>query len=118
MKNMINSRILNMATKLSSGIVTPSQLHKFLSAWRSGSRTMNLHAEFVRRRAWLLLIAGLLPMIAVAQTVVVSNLGERSAVTGRGVIFNNSSESIKMGDRQRIHHRSGDVCVPECDHCR
>ena len=38
-----------------------------------------------------------LPMIASAQqpTVVVSNLGERSAVTGRGVIFNNSSDRSK-----------------------
>ncbi len=54
MKIMINRPILNMATKLRSGIVTPSQCTRILSAR-------------IRRTAWLLLIAGLLPMIATAQ---------------------------------------------------
>ena len=64
MKNMINRPILNIATKLyiklRSGIVTPSQCTQILSAR-------------IRRMAWLLLIAGLLPMIAAAQTPAFTN---------------------------------------------
>ncbi len=51
MKNILNPSIRTMATKLCGGIVTPSQC------------TRNLV-----RMAWLLLIAGLLPMIVAAQT--------------------------------------------------
>ncbi len=66
MKNMINPSIRTMATKLRSGIVTPSQCTRILSACR---------------RAWLLLIAGLLPMIAAAQPTGITLSLEPAAVT-------------------------------------
>ncbi len=54
MKNIINPSIRTMAAKLCSGIVTPSQCTRILSAWRSGSRIMNLHALKHRAHAPLL----------------------------------------------------------------